>query len=37
MTEINWGAFQPVDVGGAFQKGWEPGKARPLQNPTGQT
>ena len=36
MTEINWGAFQPVDVGGAFQKGWEQGKARRVENLTGQ-
>ena len=36
MTNINWGAFQPVDVGGALQKGWEQGKARRVDALTGQ-
>lgn len=33
---INWGAFQPVDVGGAFQKGWEQGKSRRVEALTGE-
>ncbi len=35
MTDINWGILQPVDIGGAFQQGFEQGKARRVDAMTG--
>lgn len=35
MTDINWGILQPVDIGGAFQRGFDQGQARRVDAMTG--